>query len=142
MQKKLWCPENNRILVCVDAYEEGNPSGRFYNAFQETEEFSSLSRMLIRIEELLNAQRTPQSYIAHRTFSTVAEPREEEPPPAVFRKGGRATFELKILFRQHGSWQGVVNWKEGGREQSFRSVLELVHLMDSALRTLEGFGVA
>ena len=138
MLKKLWCPENNRILVCVDAYEEGNPSGRFYNAFQETEEFSSLSRMLIRIEELLNAQRTPQSYIAHRTFSTVVEPREEEPPPAVFRKGGRATFELKILFRQHSSWQGTVFWQEEKQEKSFRSVLELILLLDSALRQQEG----
>ena len=141
MLKKLWCPEINRILVCVDVYENGVPRGRFYNAFQEAEEFGNLSRMLIRIEAMLDDQRTPQSYMAHRTFSAVVDRMEEE-RPASARKGERATFELKILFRQHGSWQGVVCWKEKGQEQSFRSVLELIHLMDSALRTTEGCGAA
>ena len=33
-------------------------------------------------------------------------------------------------------------WKEGRQEESFRSVLELIHLLDSALRASEGSGVA
>ena len=32
------------------------------------------------------------------------------------------------------NWQGSVTWVEGKREQSFRSVLELILLIDSALR--------
>jgi len=37
------------------------------------------------------------------------------------------------MFRQHASWQGGVLWVEGKAEQSFRSALELILLMDSAL---------
>ena len=44
---------------------------------------------------------------------------------------------VRILFRQNASWQGSVLWREGGQEERFRSALELVLLMDSALRTLK-----
>jgi len=141
MLEKLWCPENNRILVCVDSYHEGVLAGRFCNFLQETEEFDSLTQLLIRIEAALDEQQAPQSYTPHRTFASVLEQLGEDrtTPP---RKGDCATFELKILFRQHASWQGVVVWKEQKREQSFRSVLELIHLMDSALRAAEKEGAA
>lgn len=142
MLEKLWCPENNRVLVCVDAYRNGVPTGRFYNSLQESEEFESLSQLLIRVETMLDEQRTPQSYTTQRTFATVMEQFGEEERPVAARKGERATFELKILFRQHTSWQGTVVWKERRQEQSFRSVLELIHLMDSALRFREGSGAA
>ncbi|MCI9263720.1 MAG: hypothetical protein HFF06_04025 [Oscillospiraceae bacterium] len=49
------------------------------------------------------------------------------------RTGELATFDIRILFRQNSSWQGSVLWQEGDREESFRSVLELVLLMDSAM---------
>ena len=49
-------------------------------------------------------------------------------------RGTAATFELRILFRQHASWQGELLWLERSDRQSFRSVLELITLMDSALR--------
>jgi len=39
----------------------------------------------------------------------------------------------RILFRQNASWQGSVVWVEGRQEERFRSALELVLLMDSAL---------
>lgn len=142
MLKQLWCPENNRILICVDSYENCVPTGRFYNFLNESEEFSSLSRLLIRVASMLDDQRTPQSYTTHRTFAAVIDHMEEEAYPTSSRKGKKATFELKILFRQHGSWQGSVIWKEKKQEQSFRSVLELIYLMDSALRTMEGCGAA
>lgn len=142
MLKQLWCPENNRIVVCVDRYENGVPTGRFYNSLQESEDFSSLSQLLIRIESMLDDQRTPQSYTTHRTFASIMDQRCDEEYPTASRKGDCATFELKILFRQHASWQGNVVWREHRQEQSFRSVLELIHLMDSALRATEETGAA
>ena len=137
MLKQLWCPENNRILICIDSYDNAVPAGRFYNSLQESESFSSLSQLLIRVESALDEQQAPQSYTTHRTFASVMDRLGDGELSAASRKGARATFELKILFRQHASWQGVVVWKEGNQEQSFRSVLELIHLMDSALRASE-----
>ena len=44
-----------------------------------------------------------------------------------------ATFELEIIFRQNASWQGNIIYAEKGLSSSFRSVLELLSLMDSVL---------
>ena len=49
------------------------------------------------------------------------------------RRGELATFIVKVLFRQHSSWQGSVVWQEEKCEEPFRSVLELVLLLESAL---------
>jgi hypothetical protein len=46
-----------------------------------------------------------------------------------------ATFFVRIIFRQNASWQGSVLWLEGQREQRFRSALELIFLLDNALRS-------
>ena len=136
MIQPFWVSDNRKMTVCIDDYDNGILRGRFYNAYYEVCSFESLSQFLIRMESLLEESQTPQAYTAHRTFSAILRPDEEEAFPAATRKGAKATFELQVLFRQHSSWQGVVIWRERKMEQSFRSVLELVMLMDSALRTV------
>lgn len=43
------------------------------------------------------------------------------------------TFLVKIMDREHATWQGKVTWIEGQREQYFRSALELIKLIDDAV---------
>lgn len=50
---------------------------------------------------------------------------------------GRETFVVQILNRQNATWQGVITWTEGRQTQPFRSALEMIRLIDSAL-TEEG----
>ena len=58
---------------------------------------------------------------------------------SVYREGGKeATFLIKILFREHSTWQGVIRWRETGEKQAFRSFMELVLLMTSALESSDG----
>ena len=45
----------------------------------------------------------------------------------------RGIFVVQILNTQHATWQGVVTWMNGEKSQPFRSALELIRLMDSAL---------
>lgn len=138
MIPKMWTQDSRRNLVCVDAYEGGVLKGRFFSPYQEMEKFDSLSQFLIKMEQLLDDTQLPQSYTEARTFSSLLEPSESGGGASSLRRGARATFELQVLFRQHTSWQGVLTWRETGAEHSFRSVLELVILMDSALRSPEG----
>lgn len=60
-----------------------------------------------------------------------------EAQPALRSQPGReknlAVFEIRVLFRQNASWQGSLLWRERKLEGHFRSVLELMRLMDSAL---------
>jgi hypothetical protein len=47
------------------------------------------------------------------------------------------TFVVSILYTQNSSWQGSVDWitKEGTKTQCFRSALELIRLIDSAVES-------
>ena len=47
--------------------------------------------------------------------------------------GSREAFLVQILNTQNATWQGTVTWTDGKRPQSFRSALELIKLIDSAL---------
>ena len=138
MIRQFWICDNRKITVCVDDYEDGILKGRFYNASYDVSTFESLSQFLIRMENLLEEYQIPQSYTTHRKFSALLRPDEDADYALQPGKGAKATFELQILFRQHSSWQGILIWKERKAEQSFRSVLELVILLDSALRDMEG----
>jgi hypothetical protein len=45
--------------------------------------------------------------------------------------GVQGTFVIRILNRQNATWQGVVTCVEKKEEQPFRSLLELIKLIDS-----------
>jgi len=138
MLQRIWTSPSRVNLVCVDSYNEGVMKGRFYSNGHEGEGFSGLSQFLLKMENMLDRMQIPQSYTEPRTFSSFfLQPECEESSVPATRKGTLATFALKVIFRQHSSWQGVILWKEKNLEYSFRSVLELIFLMDSALRYQE-----
>lgn len=43
------------------------------------------------------------------------------------------TFILEISDTQNQSWQGKLEWVQGRKKESFRSVLELLRLLDSVV---------
>ena len=45
----------------------------------------------------------------------------------------KSTFEISVKFMQNNTWQGEIHWIENDRKQNFRSVLEMLRLMDEAL---------
>lgn len=45
----------------------------------------------------------------------------------------RQSFAINIVQTQNATWQGSVTWVDEGKTQSFRSALELLRLIDSAL---------
>ena len=122
--------------LCVNSYERGVMKGRCYNAGLEggCMEFESLAQFLTSAEALFDASHFPQSFTAKRSFAPpsvdLTPGRSSDPGP---QTGQCGTFIIRLLFRQHASWQGSVTWIEGGGEQAFRSVLELILLLDSAL---------
>ena len=136
--ERIWVHENRKTLVCVDSYEKGILEGRFYNNLWEADSFESMSQFLCKMEAMLDDQQMPQSYTRKRTFNGLLDPPESRLLPPRVRRGKKATFELKVIFRQNTSWQGVIVWLERQWEQSFRSVLEMILLMDSALCRVEG----
>lgn len=75
--------------------------------------FTSLSRMVLLIEEWLD------------TADSAQMPKPGATLPA--------DFEIEILFRQNYSWQGKLRYLRTGQEAVFRSVLELLIQLETAL---------
>lgn len=136
MGERLRGNEYRSTKVCIDSYDNGIPVGRFYNpCCGEEVRFQSLSQLIIKLQDLLDEMQFPQSFTVSRVFSGGRTgPAESGAFPGTEQEGERANFAVRILFRQNASWQGSVTWLERDREESFRSVLELILLMDSALR--------
>ena len=138
MKKQTWGNQFRTTTVCVDSYENGVLSGWVYNPlWAEGQPFKSLSQFLLLMEQMLDEIGFPQPYNEARNFAPVKELPGQERISDRHLRGKRMTFQLQILFRQHASWQGCATWEEARKMQSFRSVLELILLMDSALRCEE-----
>ena len=45
----------------------------------------------------------------------------------------KQTFILEVNDTQSHSWQGKIEWVQGRKQQSFRSVMELLRLIDSVV---------
>lgn len=49
------------------------------------------------------------------------------------KTSGGETFVIQIRNTQNSTWQGVVTWTDGKKQEPFRSALELIKLIDSTL---------
>ena len=47
------------------------------------------------------------------------------------KKSGKQTFVVEVVSHQKYTWQGQIHWIQGNKKIPFRSVMEMLHLMDS-----------
>ena len=53
------------------------------------------------------------------------------------KPGTQSTLLIRILNRQHSTWQGTVTWVDKNETLTFRSALELIKMIDSTVGTEE-----
>ncbi|NLM46965.1 MAG: hypothetical protein GX200_09225 [Firmicutes bacterium] len=46
---------------------------------------------------------------------------------------GGLNFHIRIQFRQNASWQGTIHWLDRKQSKNFRSMLEMVMLIQDAI---------
>lgn len=127
-------PEQKTSIIEIIGYQDKNLEGTLQNPYyQERKAFSNLTQLLFLMENLQDDLHYPQKGMETRSFtgdtSTPLQFPETDLPSAQVK----ATFKLRVLFRQNASWQGTITWVEEGVEAQFRSALELVFLIDSVL---------
>ncbi len=128
-------PEDVKTSVIrVYNYQDKNLQGTFYNPFYGEEiPFYNLTQLLLIMDAMMDDIKFPQESVQNRRFrkhEKQPEPVRVLPKPA---QKAIATFKVRVMFRQSASWQGTIAWADGKRETAFRSALEMVKLMDSAL---------
>lgn len=142
-QVRVWGELYRNTLVCVDSCKYGTLQGKFFHPYLEAGEgFRSLSELVLKLEHVMDEMDFPKATVQLRDFSGVSgaspgvaipwEPTVE--PAGQKQKGVLGTFYVRILFRQNASWQGTVTWAETRQQVNYRSVLELMNLLDSAIR--------
>ena len=137
MSGKVWGEEYRTIYVCIDGYRDGIFGGRlFHPSCKDGKSFQCLSQFLREVERILDDMDFPKAYTTQRTFGPKQTTQGKQ-PETESQIGLLATFAVRILFRQNASWQGSIVWLEGKQEQSFRSALELIFLISSALEFQE-----
>lgn len=124
------------VIVRITSYDHMRPQGTLMGlGLERPVFFRSLAQLLMTMEILMDRKNRPQRGEEHRAFT---RPRPLEGAEAKETEGAAlATFQVRVLFRQNASWQGNLVWAERQMDARFRSVLELVRLMDSALSVEE-----
>ncbi|MET0015688.1 hypothetical protein [Oscillibacter sp.] len=132
MGEKLLENQYRDTLVCIDSCADGVYTGRLINlGLPKPIMFHGVMQFLLEVEELLDDMRFPEPFVQTRSFAMTAKPPANTAQDTAH--GCLATFNLRVLFRQNASWQGSVQWLEGRQEESFRSALELLLLMNSTM---------
>lgn len=146
-QSLHFLPDKHVLFICVDEWSEGIPSGRILNAcFEDEVTFSGFGDLLLTIEQLCDRLNLTRNTVQLRCgphwkdhLDNKAEwndIRHAETPAgasdALWRRFGHArVFPVRIQYRMHATWQGVVQLSS--EPVPFRSALELLNLLDDAL---------
>lgn len=133
----------NIVCLCVDNNRPPIELRLYHCYSREPLYVSDVSSLFLELERLYNDLDYPQSTMQSRSFSkSVKQYQRNKRKDATKlmseqevtnQKGKKATFVIHVLCRQHATWQGNVVWAEKGSSKNFRSALELLKLIDSAL---------
>lgn len=139
MLYKMQHYDSRTFLLYIDSYENDVPVGRYYNPCREEGgTFKSMTQLLLKLEQSMDEENMPQSFQKVRTFSPVMGYWSEGYDTVGSQMGKQATFAVHILFRRNASWQGSLMWLNKKETKPFRSVLEFISLLNSALHKGEG----
>ena len=132
----------NGVVLCVNGSNEGALSGVFYHSYStEAVPFSGIGQMVLRMEKLYDYLRFPYPGTNSRTFgeekklTRMTEERKKimSDDALLSKHGDIGTFIVRVQHRQNSSWQGRITWMEEDKTVQFRSVWEMIKLIESAV---------
>ena len=148
-------PPNARLyLLELQKGEPGQCSGYIHNLYSKAPiYFRDFTHAVLQMDRFMDTIQCPQADTERRSMMDRPRTAEEEkqadldwlnqerklieqywmPSSFLHAKERQGTFYIRVLYRQHSSWQGEVIWK-GTNKNYFRSVLELIHLMADAVQ--------
>ncbi len=132
----------NGVVLCIREHNDGELTGEFYHSYnQRPVPFQGIGQMTKRMEQLYDWLRFPYPGTNSRTFGREKKlERQTEERKKIMsdeellsKHGDIGTFIVRVQHRQNSSWQGRITWMEEDRTIQFRSVWELIKLIESAV---------
>ena len=136
----------NGVVICIRENNDGELAGEFYHSYStEPVPFQGIGQMTLRMEKLFDWLHFPYPGTNSRSFLPVKPPAEKNnnnPPERkkimsdemlLTKHGEIGTFIVRVQHRQNSSWQGRITWMEEDKTVQFRSVWEMIKLIESAV---------
>ena len=124
------------ITIAVDECDAWSMKGIMFHCDDpQGIQYGSMLEMILNMDRIFDSMSCPKQTFQMRHFPGTNPPdfvtrtSEEE-----VRKGKLSTFRIYVQYRYHASWQGVVQWEEGGRQELFESTLQLILIMTQMLK--------
>lgn len=134
-------------VFAIDRRDGGTCSGRlFEDGGRPRIDFEDIHAAALGLEQACEADRSPFPSVRKRHFVDDAAGASNVPGDPLARRGfmneihssgtrgDLGTFVVCVQHRENGSWQGYVTWMEKNKTVNFRSVWEMVQLIDEAVR--------
>ena len=132
----------NGIVLCADEGSGTRLRGRFYHAYStEPVLFENPDQLVFEMERFFDSINFPHPATNIRSFAGEekrqrhTEKREKIMKDQEFlgKHGDMGSFIIRVQQRQNSSMQGRLTWVEKNKTVYFRSVWELIRLIDSAV---------
>lgn len=127
--KKMTYPEAEYSSVCrvaIDEYNSYCMEGHIHQIASEDKfYFCSAIQMMEYMEHMIAGSVSEKKVVTDQALGIYRD------------KGKKATFIIRLLFCENSTWQGRIRWKETSQTMNFRSFLELIKLMDTALMSID-----
>lgn len=151
----LYIGAPNGVILCIDESVEWRKGGRLYHSYQmEAEEFQSMEQAIKLMDQFFDWLGYPFPNMEPRKFETkkaASEGRDRirtedkrkglekvmSDETLLRQHGDLGTFIIRVQHRQNSTWQGLVTWSEKNKTVAFRSVLELIKLVEGAIDEAE-----
>ena len=118
--RKLFPCQMNDAIFHVTHYKDGMVTGWLsHPRLDDSLKIQSIPQFLFALNDVLSQEDAP---IARHPLQQPTIPEDLI-----------ATIRLQVLFREHYTWQGYIIWEEQQMKASFRSVLELIEILDEIL---------
>lgn len=135
----------NGVVLCFHRKHGCELAGELFHRYaSEATAFSDLGQMTLLMEKLYDSLQFPHPGTNERSFTKQIPQymRRQERTECMSdeqllqKHGDIGTFIVRVQHRQNSSWQGRITWLEEDQTISFRSVWEMVKLIESAMDTV------
>lgn len=144
-KSELYIGIPNGVVLCADEEpRHGMFRGRLYHGYCDGPiEVTSFREMTQIMERLFDDLHFPWPGLKDRSFSDEQRQashaarnekvRVMSDKELLTQHGDLGTFIIRVQQRQGGTWQGRVTWADQNKTIRFRSILELIKLIESGI---------
>lgn len=141
MSTQSYIGSPNGVVLCVDRISRHRMTGRLYHRYsKQVIPFVSGEQAVFLMEQLFDSLQFPYPSTLERSFSeelksapTSRQERLMNDEDLLSRHGDLGSFIVRLQHRQNSSWQGTLTWMERDKTVHFRSIWEMIKLVESAL---------